>query len=151
METTRRCVLIYQNPRQIPETAGAEAELQPPVRQEIDCRSLAGDEHRVAQIIVEDARADAETLGRLGGADEGRHRRDVVGKVVRQAERVVAKRLDPAGLLGEFRPRSYLPDAHAKSKWSHSSARLLRSAGSPPRSMAGRRVAYFGLSRRATR
>jgi hypothetical protein len=49
------------------DAAGAEAELQPPVGQQVDRRGLARDQHRVPQIIVQHIRAEPQPSRRRGG------------------------------------------------------------------------------------
>ena len=71
--------------------AGAEAELQPAVAQEIQGRRLARDQHGVAEVIVEDHGADAKILRGVGGGDERRDRRQEVGQVIRHGQHRVTE------------------------------------------------------------
>jgi hypothetical protein len=51
------------------DAAGAQPELQPPIRQEVDRSGFTRDQHGMAQIVVEDVGADPKVRCRLGGAD----------------------------------------------------------------------------------
>ena len=64
------CLIIFGS-----HVPGTQAELEPAARQEIDCRSLARQQYRVAKVVIEHVRANSEGRRRFGSADECRHRR----------------------------------------------------------------------------
>src|SRR5205823_9267623 len=99
------------------DAASAETELQPPVGQQIDRRSLTRHENGMTQVIVEHVRANPQTGGRVRGRDQRRKRRDPLVQVIRKVQRVVAERLDLSGLLNQLASRCDVPDADAEPKW----------------------------------
>lgn len=99
--------------------ASAQAELQPPFSQKIDCRGLARDQDRMATIVVEHVGADAKMCGRLGGTDQCRHRRHKVCEMIGGGQRAVAEILDLASLLRPFNARLRVTNVHPEPKWLH--------------------------------
>ena len=77
--------------------AGAEAELQPPVGEQVHQRRLARQQHRMAEVVVEHERADAQPRGGGGRGDDSRHRREYLGEVIGHGQRGIAERLRAAG------------------------------------------------------
>jgi hypothetical protein len=73
----------------------------------------------MAQVVVQHVGADTEGFRRFCGADQRRHRRDAIGQVIGQGQRVITEGLDLAGLLRKFGPRLRMPDAYTKPKRPH--------------------------------
>jgi len=63
-------------------TAGAQAKFKTSVRQEIDCRGFTRDEYRMAEVVIENIRADPKMFGCLGGTDQCWYWRDEVGEMI---------------------------------------------------------------------
>jgi hypothetical protein len=83
---------------------GAQAELEPPVGQEIDGRSFACHQHGMAKVVAKYVRTYPKGLCRLRGADQRWHRRDEVGKVIGDSQSGEAECLNLPGLLHPFGP-----------------------------------------------
>ena len=62
--------------------AGAQAKFKTSVRQKIDCRGFTCDEHGVAEVVIEDVRANPKMFRCLGGADHCWYRGDEVGEMI---------------------------------------------------------------------
>ena len=92
---------------------------KPTVRQQIDGRRLARHQHRMAKVVVEHVGAEPQGRRRLGRADQRRHRREEIGKVVGYGQRVVAEGFELAGLLHPFNARARRPDIHAEPERLH--------------------------------
>ena len=101
------------------DAAGAQPELQAPIRQEVDRSGLTRDQHGMAQIVIQDVGADPQVCRRLRGADQSRHRCDKVGQMIGHGQGGVAEILDLAGRLLPLGPRLRVPEIHAKSERLH--------------------------------
>src|ERR1700674_3721320 len=76
--------------------AGAQAEVQAPVRKEVERRSLLGQDDRVSVVVVEDKRPDAQGGGRVGDRHQRGDRARLAVEVIGQIQRLVTHRLDGA-------------------------------------------------------
>jgi hypothetical protein len=117
--------------------AGPDAELDPPAGDPVERRQLAGQVHRVVEVVVEHQRAHPQPLGRLGGGLEDGQRRPLAGHhVVPHAEDVEAGGLgvarEAAQLAGRRHTRRQLePESercHAGHANQPATARLLINA-----------------------
>ena len=117
----------------------ADAELEPPVRQQVDRRRLVGQHHRVLVVVAEDERADAQVLGHRGDRrDAGDRREGMVDEVVghvgveyprSSARRTVSRRSAPDAASSTITPKrnfrscATAADASGRSRRSRRSTR----------------------------
>ncbi|HET6234161.1 MAG TPA: hypothetical protein VFE41_04195 [Acetobacteraceae bacterium] len=66
------------------DAAGAQAELEPSVREKVDRRGFTRDQNRMAKVVVQHIGADPKGCRRLRRAHQFWHRRDHVGQVIGQ-------------------------------------------------------------------
>ena len=80
------------------EPARANAELEPPAREHVEHRDLAREDDRVAEVVVDDQRAEAQLRGdRHERRQRGQRGPRTADHVIGHRERVIAERLDPLG------------------------------------------------------
>ena len=89
--------------------ARADAKLEAAIGEQVHGGGLARDERRMAEVVVEHQRADAQARGRLRRRDERHQRREEGGEVVRQEQGGVAELLGPARLRLPLLPRPRRP------------------------------------------
>lgn len=96
--------------------AGADAEFEAAVREEIDGGCFAGEECRVAEVVIEHQRANPQPFGRVGGHGETGERWEEFEQVVGGKEDVVAEvfRLASERLPGLAAGRGPHGDAEAE-------------------------------------
>jgi hypothetical protein len=79
---------------------GTDAEFEPAARQRVERERLAGDDGRMAQVVVEDEGSHAQRRGGLHRHAEGRERGDAaVDEVIRHGQDREAEALGPSGQL----------------------------------------------------
>jgi hypothetical protein len=76
VKSEARLVVLRSN------AAGAQAKFETSLRQEIHCRGFTRDKHRMAEVVVKNARADSKPFRRVGGTDQCRYRGDDVGEMI---------------------------------------------------------------------
>ena len=84
--------------------AGPDPDVEPAVAEDVERREVLGHDGRVAQVVVEHERADAEPFGRHRGGGEHRDRRKLRLQVVVDAEMRVADGFGRPGMVDQGRP-----------------------------------------------
>jgi hypothetical protein len=79
--------------------AGTKAQLQPAVAKQVERGRFAGQQDGVAEVVVEDERADPDGRGGAGGGDEGRDWREQLGEVVGDQQGAKSQVFDSPGFL----------------------------------------------------
>jgi hypothetical protein len=85
-----------------PHAAGAQTELEATIAQNIDRCRLPRQQHRMAEIVVQDVGADPQARARRGGAYERRKWRQKIGQVIRHSKNLITKLFDLKGLFRPF-------------------------------------------------
>ena len=76
IESEARFVVFGSN------AAGAQAKLKASLRQKIDCRGFTRDEHRMAEVVIKNTRANPKMLRCLGCTDQGWYWGDDLGEMI---------------------------------------------------------------------
>ncbi len=107
-----------------PEPARSKTHLDPPFGRQAERGDLLGQDHRVAEVVVQHAGPHVEGGGRFGGHGHGYERPELGVKVVRNVQGRVTEILGRAGLVPPSRHGWRDRGVHAESKREHLSSYL---------------------------